>query len=99
MVPTLSGLRRTKRKGLNFFGSIKLGKGAKTELAVASSSAADGADMHAIAVAQFLHAMIATVGNNKVAFAVKRYIAKAAFGELPVAGARAADGADVGAVN
>jgi hypothetical protein len=42
--------------------------------------------------------MIATVGNNKVAFAVKRDIAKAAFCELPVAAALAADGADVGAV-
>ena len=53
--------------------------------------------MGAVAVAQHLHAMVVTVGNNKVAFAVKRNTAKA-FSELPVAAALAADGADVGAV-
>ena len=59
--------------------------------------AADGANMCAVAVAQHLHAMVVTVGKNKVAFAVKRYTAIAS-SELPVAAALAADGADVGAV-
>ena len=67
------------------------------ELAGACSSAADGADMRAVAVAQHLHAMVATVGNNKVAFAVKRNTTTVS-AELPVAAAPAADGADVGAV-
>ena len=53
--------------------------------------------MSAVTVAQHLHAMIATVGNNKVAFAVKRNTAIAS-AELPVAAALAADGAHVGAV-
>ncbi len=55
--------------------------------------------MRAVAVAQHLHAMVARVGYNKVAFAVKRNTAMArAYSELPVAAALAADGADVGAV-
>ena len=60
--------------------------------------------MRAVAVAQHLHTMVVTVGNNKVTFAVKRNTAKAssvciiASAELPVAAALAADGADVGAV-
>ncbi len=41
--------------------------------------------------------MVGIVGNNKVAFAVKRNTSKAS-SELPVAAALAADGADVGAV-
>ncbi len=53
--------------------------------------------MGAVAVAQHLHAMAGTVGNNKVAFAVKRNTTIAS-SELPVAAAPAADGADVGAV-
>ena len=53
--------------------------------------------MRAVAVAQHLHAMVAIVGNNKVAFAVKRHTAIATC-ELPVASAPAGDGADVGAV-
>ena len=53
--------------------------------------------MRAVAVAQHLHTMVAKVGNNKVAFAVKRNTAQAS-SELPVAAAPAADGADVGAV-
>ena len=52
--------------------------------------------MGAVAVAQNLNTMV-IVGNNKVAFAVKRNTAKASC-ELPVAAAPAADGADVGAV-
>ena len=55
--------------------------------------------MRAVAVAQHLHAIVFTVGNNKVAFAVKRHTAIAiAQAELPVAAALAADGADVSAV-
>ena len=53
--------------------------------------------MHTVAVAQHLHAMVATVSNNKVAFAVKRHTTKVS-SELPVAAALAADGADVGAI-
>ena len=53
--------------------------------------------MGAVAVAQHLHAMVATVGNNKVAFAVKRN-APSNVSELPVAAGPAADGADVGTV-
>ena len=53
--------------------------------------------MRAVAVAQHLHAMVVAVGNNKVAFAVKRNTATVS-SELPVAAALAADGADVGAV-
>ena len=66
-------------------------------LAGACSSAADGADMRAVAVAQHLHTMVAKVGNNKVAFAVERNTTTAS-SELPVATPPAADGADVGAV-
>ena len=65
-------------------------------MAGACSFAADIADMRAVAVAQHLHAIVATVGNNKVAFAVKRDAARA-YSELPVL-CPAADGADVGAV-
>ena len=53
--------------------------------------------MPAVAVAQNLNTMVATVGNNKIAFAVKRNTTIAS-SELPVAAAPAADGADVGAV-
>jgi len=53
--------------------------------------------MGAVAVAQHLHAIIGIVGNNKVAFAVKRNTANDSC-KLPVAAAPAADGADVGAV-
>ncbi len=53
--------------------------------------------MRAVAVAQHLHTIVMTVGNNKVAFAVKRHTTIAS-SELPVAAALAADGADVGAV-
>jgi hypothetical protein len=53
--------------------------------------------MRAVAVAQHFHAIVAFVGNNKVAFAVKRNTANASF-ELPVAPAPATDGADVGTV-
>ena len=53
--------------------------------------------MRAIAVAKNLNTMVAKVGNNKVAFAVKRN-STIAFSELPVAATPAADGADVGAV-
>ena len=53
--------------------------------------------MRAVAVAQHLHAMVVIIGNNKVAFAVKRHTAIASC-ELPVAAAPAAHGADVGAV-
>ncbi len=51
----------------------------------------------AVAVAKHLHAMVALVGNNKVALAVKRDAAIASC-ELPVAAASAADGANVRAV-
>ena len=54
--------------------------------------------MRAVAVAQNLNTMVATVGNNKVAFAVKRNTTIVASSELPVAAAHAADGADVGTV-
>ncbi len=72
----------------------------KSELASACSCAADGADMHAVAVAQNFDTMVERVGNNKVAFAVKRNttIATIASSELPIAAAAAADGADIGAV-
>ena len=53
--------------------------------------------MGAVAVAQHLHTMVAKVGNNKVAFAVKR-TTTIAISELPVASALAADGTQVGAV-
>ncbi len=53
--------------------------------------------MSAVAVAQHLHTMFFSVGNNKVAIAVKRHIAIDSR-ELPVAAALAADGADVGTV-
>ena len=53
--------------------------------------------MRAVAVAQNLNTMVATVGNNKVALAVESDTATAS-SELPVAAAPAADGADVGAV-
>ena len=66
-------------------------------MAGACSFAADGSKMHTIAVAQNLNTMVATVGNNKVAFAVKRNTAIAS-SELSVAAATAADGADAGAV-
>ncbi len=45
--------------------------------------------MRAVAVAQHLHAMVALVGNNKVAFAVKRNTTSAS-AELPVPAALAA---------
>ena len=67
------------------------------EFACICSSAADGSDMRAIAVAQNLNTMVATVSNYKAAFAVKRNTAIAS-SELPVAAAPAADGADVGAI-
>ena len=53
--------------------------------------------MRAVAVAQNFNTMVAIVGSSKVAFAVKRNIARAS-SELPVAAAPAADGADVGTV-
>ena len=53
--------------------------------------------MLAVAVAQNLNTMVVKVGNNKIAFAVKRNTASAS-SELPVAAAPAADRADVGAV-
>ena len=81
----------------NVTGGIERDARGMFELAGACSIAADGADMRAIAVAQHLHTMVAKVGNNKVAFAVKRNTAIAC-SELPVAAALAADGADVGAV-
>ena len=68
----------------------------KVELAGACSSAADGAEVRAVAVAQNLNA--ATFGNNKVAFAVKRNTTIVASSELPVAEAPAANGTDAGAV-
>jgi hypothetical protein len=55
--------------------------------------AAHGADVRAVTVAKNLHPMVAAVGNNKVALAVKRDAAIACC-ELPVA----ADGANMGAV-
>ena len=81
----------------NVAGGIERDARGILELADACSSAADGADMRAVAVAQHLNTMIATVGNNKVALAVKRNTAMAS-SELPVAAALAADCADVGAV-
>jgi hypothetical protein len=42
------------------------------ELAGACSFAADFAEMRAVAVVQNLNKMVVIVGNNKVAFAVKR---------------------------
>jgi hypothetical protein len=83
---------------------IERDTGGIVELAGASSSApapaADGAEMLAVAVAQNLNTMAVTVGNNKVAFTVKRNTTKVFYAsfELPVAAAPAADGADVGAV-
>ena len=56
-----------------------------------------GADVRAVTVANNLNPVVAVVGNNKVALAVKRNTAIAC-SELPVAAALAADGADVGAV-
>ena len=67
------------------------------ELAGACSFAADGAEMRAVAVELSLYTMVATVSNNKVAFAVKRNIATV-FSELSMTAATAADGADVGNV-
>ena len=81
----------------NLTGGIERDARGILELADACSSAADGADMRAVAVAQHLNTMIATVGNNKVAFAVKRHTTLPGC-ELPVAAAPAADGADVCAV-
>ena len=59
--------------------------------------AAHGADVRAVTVANNLNPMVAVVGNNKVALAVKRDAAMAS-SELPVAAASAADGANMGAV-
>ena len=53
--------------------------------------------MRAVTVANNLHSMVAAVGNNKVALAVKRDAATA-YCKLPVATAFAAYGAHVGAV-
>ena len=66
--------------------------------------AAHGADVGAVTVANNWNPMVAVVGNNKVALAVKRDAAMAcfelpvAFSELPVFAALAADEADAGAV-
>ena len=81
----------------NVAGSIERDATRILELTCSRSSAADGADVRAVTVANNLHSMVAPVGNNKVALAVKRDAAKACF-ELPVAPAFAADGAHVGAV-
>ncbi len=53
--------------------------------------------MRAVAVAQNVNTMVVAVGDNKVAFAVKRNTTNAS-SELPVAVAPAANGTDVGAV-
>ena len=60
----------------NVTGDIERDARGILELAGACSSAADGADMRAVAVAQHLHAMV-IVGNNKVAFDVKRHTTQA----------------------
>ena len=81
----------------NVAGGIKRDARGILELTCSRSWAADGADVGAVTVAQHLHSMVAGVGNNKVALAVKRDAAIASC-ELPVAAAFAADGAHVGAV-
>ena len=58
--------------------------------------AADGADLRVIAAAQHLNAIVAVIGYNKVAFAVKRGSTRAV--KLFFAAALAADGANVRAV-
>ena len=81
----------------NVAGSIERDATRILELTCSRSSAADGADVRAVTVANNLHSMVAPVGSNKVALAVKRDTV-IAFCELSGAAASAADGAHVGAV-
>ena len=81
----------------NVAGGIERDARGILELTCSRSLAADGADVGAVTVANNLHSMVAFVGNNKVAFTVKRDTTTA-FSELSVAPAFSADGAHVGAV-
>ena len=69
----------------NVAGGIERDANRMLELTCSRSLAADGADVRAVTVAKNLQSMVAAVGNNKVALAVKRDAAAIAECKLSVA--------------